>query len=452
MPPKAHRAGATGLPRTHSRSSSGGSSKAALNLHFTQKDPAPVKQAERAKKNGFVHDPHSRNTSPYPPRVNSSTRLASREQLPVQAQRHAPPSNQRQTTGKPKAGFTIASQSAEEDDEWVSSESGAATPSSVSTDSGRSRTPVETHKHSLPAAPPIDELIHRPETPRAQPPSMSRVPTIRPPEAPARASSAVAVSAARASPAPALVASRYQVKQSILPQHSSPERRIMETRSENTSPINRSRSHKRQSVTRPPSTHSTTSRNDAPLRPHPLIRGQSYAAPVTPRMVPLAPLTITSEAAPAHISTTQTYDTGDTVCTSPSSTKTTYAPPPNRRTSISSACSVVTLPTQAHIQPLHFKAVHDRTRTLSSMSSTSSSSVQALSSLAQLPTTRPPTPQYTSHFPAASLYTNLETVHPLLPPPYLSAHVSILAHRSPLRESYDRVIAAKEQQRRGGSA
>ncbi|KAG2043540.1 hypothetical protein BDR03DRAFT_978010 [Suillus americanus] len=454
MPPKAHRAGATGLPRTHSRSSSGGSSKAALNLHFTQKDPAPAKQAERTKKNGLVHDPHSRNTSPYPPRVNSSARLASREQLPVQAQRHAPPSNQRQTTGKPKAGFTIANQSADEDDEWISSESGAATPSSVSSDSGRSRTPVETHRHSLPVAPPIDEFIHRPETPRAQPPSMSRVPTIRPPEAPARASSAVAVSAAHASPAPALAISRHQVKQSNLSQHPSPERRIMETRSENTSPIHRSRPDKRQSVTRPPSTHSTTSRNDAPLRPHPLIRGQSYghAAPVTPRMVPLAPLTITSEAAPAHISTTQTYDTEDRICTSPSSIKTAYAPPPNRKASISSARSVVTLPTQAHIQPLHFKAVHDRTRTLSSMSSTSSSSVQALSSLAQLPTTRPSTPQYTSHFPAASLYTNLETVHPLLPPPYLSAHVSILAHRCPLRESYDRVIAAKEQQRRGESA
>jgi hypothetical protein len=383
--------------------------------------------------------------------VNSSTRLASREQLPVQAQRHVPPSNQRQAIGKPKPGFTIASQGADEDDEWVSSESGAATPSSVSSDSGRSRTPVETHRHSLPAAPPIDEPIHRPETPRAQP-SMSRVPTIRPPEAPARASSAVAVSAARASPAPALATSRHQVKQYNLSQHPSPERRIMETRSENTSPIHRPRPNKRQSVTRPPSTHSTTSRNDAPLRPHPLIRGQSYGhtAPATPRMVPLAPLTITSEAAPAHISTTKTYDTEDRICTSPSSIKTTYAPP-DRRTSISSARSVVTLPTQAHIQPPHFKAVHDRTRTLSSMSSTSSSSVQALSSLAQLPTTRPSTPQYTSQFPAASLYTNLETVHPLLPPPYLSAHVSILAHRSPLRESYDRVIAAKEQQRRGES-
>jgi len=56
MPPRPHRAGATGLPRTHSRSSSGGSSKAALNLHFTQKDPAPAKQAEKTKKNGLVHD------------------------------------------------------------------------------------------------------------------------------------------------------------------------------------------------------------------------------------------------------------------------------------------------------------------------------------------------------------------------------------------------------------
>jgi hypothetical protein len=52
MPPKAHR---TGLPRTHSRSSSGGSSKA-LNLHFTQKDPTPTKQVEKTKKNGLIHD------------------------------------------------------------------------------------------------------------------------------------------------------------------------------------------------------------------------------------------------------------------------------------------------------------------------------------------------------------------------------------------------------------
>ncbi|OAX34144.1 hypothetical protein K503DRAFT_869117 [Rhizopogon vinicolor AM-OR11-026] len=433
MPPKTHRAG---LPRTHSRSSSGGSSKA-LNLHFTQRDPTPTKQAEKTKKNGLVHDLHPRNTSPHPSRVNSSARLASREQPPpAQVQRHVPPSNQRQTTGKPKTGFTLNSQ-ADEDDEWVSSESGAVTPSGLDFDSGRSQTPVEPYKLSSPTDPPIEEPVHRPETPIAQ---LSRVPTIRPPSA--------ATLAARVSPA---LTSKHQEEHS-LSQHP-PESRILGTRSENTSPIHRSHPHKRQSVTRPPSTHSTASRNDAPLRPHPLIRGQSYGhtAPVTPRMVPLAPLTITSEAAPAQLSTSPPQDVEDKISTSPSSIKTAHAPSSNRRTSVSSTRSVATLPTQAHMQP-HFKVMHDRTRTLSSISSHSSSSVQALSSLAQLSTTRPSTPQYTSHFPAASLYANLEAVHPLLPPPYLSAHMSILAHRSPLRESYDRVTAAKEQQRRGESA
>ena len=52
MPPKAHR---PGLSRTHShsRTSSGNGSKVALNLHFTQKDPAPSK-GEKGRRNG--HD------------------------------------------------------------------------------------------------------------------------------------------------------------------------------------------------------------------------------------------------------------------------------------------------------------------------------------------------------------------------------------------------------------
>lgn len=50
MAPKAHRTGATGLPRTHSRTSSTGSSKAALNLQFTQKDSSLPKQPEKTKK------------------------------------------------------------------------------------------------------------------------------------------------------------------------------------------------------------------------------------------------------------------------------------------------------------------------------------------------------------------------------------------------------------------
>ncbi|KIJ67864.1 hypothetical protein HYDPIDRAFT_25329 [Hydnomerulius pinastri MD-312] len=447
MAPKA-RASATGLPRTHSRSSSGGSSKAALNLHFTQKDPAPPKQPEKPKKNGYAHDSHSRNTSPYP-RVNSTARAASREQLQAQGQRYAPPPNQRQQGGKAKAGFTLSSPSVDDDDDWVSSESGAATPSSVDSDTGRSQTPVDQRKALPAAAAPTDESVYRAETPRAQPQSLSRVPTIRPPEPPAK--TPFAVSASRA-PQPSQVAPPVtQAEQTLQSELLFTEPRVMETRSENTSPVHRGhhhRSHKRQSVTRPPSTHSVTSRSEAPLRPHPLIRGQSFGQnmPMTPRMVPLAPLTVTSEASPVSSPILEPHER---LSTSPSSVRTTYAQPgSNRRTSVSSVRSVATLPSQAQLQPKQFSRAHDRNRTLSSMSSNSSTSVQALSSLAHLPTTRPSTPQYTSHFPPASFSVNLEAVHPQLPPPYLSAHMSILTHRSPLKESYDRVVAARDQQSR----
>jgi len=56
MAPKAHRTGATGLPRTHSRTSSTGSSKAALNLHFTQKDSSLPKHPDKTKKVGLANE------------------------------------------------------------------------------------------------------------------------------------------------------------------------------------------------------------------------------------------------------------------------------------------------------------------------------------------------------------------------------------------------------------
>ncbi|KAG6375435.1 hypothetical protein JVT61DRAFT_2992 [Boletus reticuloceps] len=340
MAPKAHRAGATGLPRTHSRSSSNGSSKAALNLQFTQKDPAPPKQPEKTKK--LAHGPdvcvpdmpsffsqqfclifystlfpqsYSRNTSPLP-RVNSTARVASREHL--QAHRYAPAPTQRQQVGKTRAGFTLTSPLADEDDEWVSSESGVVTPNSIGSGSGQ--TPVDQRK-SLPTGPPVEEFIPRPDTPRAQPQSLSRVPTIRAPEAPAKSS--------------VLVARAPQALQ-----------------------------------TRPPSTHSITSRSEAPLRPHPLIRGQSFGqgVPMTPKVVPLVPLTVTSEASPVS---SPGPDQTEKLSTSPSSVRTTYTQSaPNRRTSVSSVRSVATLPSQPQIQSHILGRAHDRHRTLSSISPT----------------------------------------------------------------------------------
>ncbi|KIJ18641.1 hypothetical protein PAXINDRAFT_175218 [Paxillus involutus ATCC 200175] len=444
MPPKVHRAGPTGLPRTHSRSSSTGSSKVALNLHFTQKDPAQQKLPEKAKKNGYVHESH---TSAYP-RVDGIARVASKEQLQALGQRYAPPPNQRQQGGKTKAGFTLPSPTAEDDDDWVSSESGAATPNSVGSDSAQSQTPVDKRKLMPTALPSAEESIHRPETPRARLHSLSRVPTMRPPELPLKTSAGLAAPAPQFTQTPAEPPTIH-TDQASQPQLLFTESRVAETRSATTSPVHRSHhsSHKRQSLTRPPSTHSTTSRSEAPLRPHPLIRGQSFgqSMPMSPKVVPLAPLTVTSEASPVS---SPVRDSAEKLSTSPSSVRTTYArPPPNRRTSVSSVHSISTLPSQSQVQAHILSKVHDRSRTFSSISSHSSTSVQALSSLAHLPVTRPSTPQHTAHFPPASFSVNLEAVHPLLPPPYLSAHMSILTHGSPLKASYDRVIAAREQKR-----
>ena len=52
MPAKAHR---PAMVRTHTRSSSGGSSKPGLNLQFTQKEPPPARVADKAKKSGHYH-------------------------------------------------------------------------------------------------------------------------------------------------------------------------------------------------------------------------------------------------------------------------------------------------------------------------------------------------------------------------------------------------------------
>lgn len=380
---------------------------------------------------------HSRNTSPLR-RVNSSARVPSREHL--QAHRYAPPPTQRQQGGKTKAGFTLASPPVDDDDEWVSSESGVVTPNSIGSAGGQ--TPVDQRK-SAPTGLPVDEFVPRPDTPRAQPQTLSRVPTIRAPEAPAKSS----LSAARAQHASQTAAA----PSSIAPHPQLPltESCIMETRSANTSPIHRTHhpSHKRISMTRPPSMHSATGRSETPLRPHPLIRGQSFGqgVPMTSKVVPLAPLTVTSEVSPVSA---PGRDHSEKLSTSPSSVKTTCVEAPNRRTSVSSVRSVATLPSQPQIHSHFLGKAHDRHRTLSSMSSNSSSSLQALSSLAYLPTTRPSTPQYTAHFPPVNLSAGFEAVHPLLPPPYLSAHMSILTHRSPLKESYDRVIAARELQKR----
>lgn len=227
--------------------------------------------------------------------------------------------------------------------------------------------------------------------------------------------------------------------------------------------------------TRAPSTHSTrsvTSSKDphAHLRPHPLIRGQSYGH------AHLAPLTITADPARAQLSASPSPPrsrvdvTSDSVSSSPTSIKTSRASPvitsPSsnayRRDSVSSARSVATLPIQpltslASASPTNGSAssmrhTHDRTRTLSTLSN--SSSMTALSSLAHLPGTgsskhhqqqSAAAQLLVSHFPKQGRDEGPEWIHPLLPAPYIAPHVSLLTYRNPIGDSFETVGRAKQR-------
>lgn len=348
---------------------------------------------------------------------------------------------------KQKGGFTISSPG-DDDDEWVSSEagSGAATPDDSSDEEEedsspeRSKTPVEDVK-----TPAVEkDAIFISATPRAEP-SISRVNTARPAEqqqAIKRVPTLPSNLSRAQEPRPQPQASHHRRQRT--------ESQIPESRSETTSPNghghHRHDANKRTSVTRPPSMHSI--RSEVPLRPHPLIRGHSYgqgaaAAAGVGLGHTLTPLTVTSTSSAAQLSSSPPEVS---ISTSPTSIRTTHAhAEPNRRTSISSARSVATLPVSPQ-QPTRY---HDRNRTLSTMSTSSTqSSFAALTSLAQSShshaQTRPPTPSYTSFFPPANPHVNQDLIHPLLPPPYLGAHLTVLATRSPIREAFERVGRAKQ--------
>lgn len=189
----------------------------------------------------------------------------------------------------------------------------------------------------------------------------------------------------------------------------------------------------RHSGSRPSSMISTKSETST-ARPHPLLRSQSNGrgAPVS-KKTPLPPLTMTlAEASPS--SSTSTIDS-DVLTASPTSVLSHHL---SRRTSVSSARSTATLP--VHPTPRH----PDRSRTISTISTSSSSA--ALSSLAHLPTvSRPPSPRTVCFFPVSNPSHNVEAIHPLLPAPFLKTHLTTIANRQPMLDSFHRVAAARQR-------
>jgi len=186
------------------------------------------------------------------------------------------------------------------------------------------------------------------------------------------------------------------------------------------------------------------------MSPHPLIRGQSFQVSLKPK--PLAPLTVNPEAIQAQMTTSASSTRDDGYSTSPTSmfhsmtlqTPTSAHPDsrPSRKSSISSLHSVATLPVPSPSRFVGMRSYPDRTRTMSTISSSSSSA--AFTSLNALPTmSRPGTPPLVVHFPIENRRDAAEGIHQLLPPPIRSAHLTYVARNSSLGESFERVTRAR---------
>ncbi|KAF5385875.1 hypothetical protein D9615_002378 [Tricholomella constricta] len=465
MPPKVHRGGSTGIIRPHSRSSS--SSKLGANLQFTQKEQLPPKPVDKPKKNGVGYDniqPHGKGVA----RVASAQRVHSREHAQpfVHKQRPAPQTH-KNNGARGKAGFTISSPGEDDDeDDWVSSESGAVTPSN---DHSGSETESDDNTTDEDA---IRRLAGERQTQSARPPNgtqsetpvLPRIETARPSDfRPAMTNS----------PQPQHQPQHQRLARcpevhtpTLLPMKTEPTPHLQhpqaqnhrsfdnETIGEHATPEVPSPSHpssrsssKRQVSTRPPSSHST--RGDNALRPHPLIRGPSYGQVYPAKPPPLEPLTVIQDASTSASPPEYVFD-GSQLSTSPSSSIRTDATSPGgsnrgqqRRTSVSSGISVATLPVHSGLRDSVSWSLSDRKRTLSTVSNSASSA--ALSSLVHLPTvTRPPSPQAIAFFPPVNPHANIGGIHPLLPGPYLNNHLTVLARRTPIKEAFDRVIRAKQ--------
>jgi hypothetical protein len=225
----------------------------------------------------------------------------------------------------------------------------------------------------------------------------------------------------------------------------------------------RTTSSHRHSTTRPPSLYSITSKSDVSSRPHPLIRSQALGlGPLTipPRPLPLAPLTTiptkdtigvgrVSSSPPEVSPLSQSSSSPAPSFKASWTSRDDYAPSEARRQlrrqSTSSQASVATIPYHSGTT----RSVHERQRTLSTMST---SSLAALSPFAHshyhTSPPRSPTVGFVSHFPPADETNEAsELIHSLLPPPYLTAHLTVLTHKTPIQESYERVSRAKRQQR-----
>ncbi|KAL5485403.1 hypothetical protein ACEPAI_8045 [Sanghuangporus weigelae] len=495
----------SGRLQQHHRSASGGGSKVGLNnLALTQTDSAQQKQQQNLKRSGNSNSAvdllQGRPTHLRAAHLTSNSRVRSKEQITVAHKRvHAPPSNkgkQQQPQNRPqRPNFSIArsDDTTDSDDEWVSSESGAATPQihhAVDTDEeeeeantgGRGTVmPVERQRAIDESLPPANKMnggndiygkadrapngFDDVSTPRAElDVDLTRVDTVRPDTA-ARTAAAVLVPPTSQQdemiPPPVV---RVQAQSTpvtpvptpppppILEQPTAKAPPVRQVRSEAPSPtqLRQKSAAKRTTLARHTSTHGDVKRD---MPPHPLIRGQSYHGTAL-RPARLAPLTVNSEAAQAQLTASPSTPSragspsyfSSSFKESPTGTSTdSQDRVPSRKNSISSLHSVTTLPAPVSTRFVGGWGRPDRTRTLSTISTSSSSA--ALTALSTLPTmSRPSSPPLVVRFPAENRRDPNEGFHQLLPPQYLATHMTVLAKYNPLYDSYERVMRAKHGQ------
>ncbi|KAH9983610.1 hypothetical protein BJV74DRAFT_849661 [Russula compacta] len=450
------------LARTHSRSSSGASSKVVLNLQLTSKDPVQSK-IDKARRTSHTLEPTARaNVSRTGKQVTGGA--APRRGVNTHPSRG----------GKLRAGFTIASSTAGSDDEdaWVSSESGAATP--LHDASGDEASGKKTPKEPSPTTP-VDPAGQQAKgqnpafvpstTPRAEPalprprvrtngfaptrlphvaaPAAPIPPTSEPSQQPQQEWDDYCLQAKQPHPQPVTAHSHH-------PRHRSTLSRILDhplspkslprtpeavplvsaARTEPPTPTSPRSDNDNYAGGRPRPSSTRSFIADHALRPHPLIRGQSFGHGH------LAPLMAQLSSSPPPGCATSTSPTSIRTVHTPMQTPSPGKHFPNaifRRPSTSSAHSVATLP----LTPV------ERGRAISMLSTASASSSAAVSSLAHLPTraatATPPNAPLVVHFPPQGPHAHPETSHALLPPPYW---------RSPICESHDRVAHARESPRR----
>ena len=375
--------------------------------------------------------------------------MESRERIAALQQKRArtPVAKGKQRQGQGAKGLTIAQSGddEEDDDEWISSGSGAATPQNVEledTSSATDKNMMSPHADLTNGV--ADRLTNGVEeltTPRAEVQlELTCVDTARPDSSP---TSRVQTQGQAQPPVVRTQPQTTPESPSPTPTEPSEQMPVRHTRSEAPSPSDLR--HKPTPKRHPLIRHSSNyAGSKVEMPPHPLIRGKSLQGSAL-KPAALVPLYVNNESAQAQLlafpSSRSASTTYQSFYQSPSETSTVSGDRlPSRKGSISSLHSIATLPAPSRLNSSRTKG--DRTQTLSSISTSSSSA--ALTALNMLPaTSRPGTPLMIVRFPYSTKRDAHDAYHHLLPPPYLASYMSLSNKYNPLLDSYERVMRAK---------